>query len=77
MRHSSLLCNLRHSEPHRPCSGTCDGHGSGTPCDEPCECWCHSPAGERLSQREQHARWLQEYERRQAREDAIDDEHLR
>ena len=26
---------------HRPCSGTCDGHGTGHPCDEPCICGCH------------------------------------
>jgi hypothetical protein len=40
--HMSLLCSLRHDDPdHRPCSGVCDGHGSGELCDEQCECYCH------------------------------------
>lgn len=40
--HVSLLCKLQQDREHRPCSGTCDGHGSGELCDMPCECSCHS-----------------------------------
>lgn len=42
--HRSLLCLVTHArgQAGRPCSGTCDGHGSGAPCDEPCGCFCHA-----------------------------------
>ena len=39
--HLSLLCKLQQDREHRPCSGTCDGHGSGKWCGLPCECDCH------------------------------------
>jgi hypothetical protein len=47
--HISLRCKLQEHWAHAPCSGTCDGHGSGRPCDQRCGCLCHSatpwPAG--------------------------------
>lgn len=39
--HISLRCRLLAGEPHSPCSGTCDGHGSGKFCPIQCECLCH------------------------------------
>jgi dCMP deaminase len=39
--HISLLCKLLQDKEHPPCSGTCDGHGSGQLCGLPCECACH------------------------------------
>lgn len=39
--HISLLCSIQTGNPHNPCSGTCDGHGAGKPCDLPCQCTCH------------------------------------
>ena len=44
--HQSLLCRAATFDPewgleHTPCSGTCDGHGTGQICDEPCQCSCH------------------------------------
>lgn len=41
INHISLLCRLSYARNHEPCSGTCDGHGTGEPCELPCECWCH------------------------------------
>lgn len=41
--HLSLLCKMTHSRGYagRACSGTCDGHGTGLLCGEPCSCPCH------------------------------------
>lgn len=39
--HVSLLCKLKAGRPHKPCSGTCDGHGTGKLCDQRCGCACH------------------------------------
>ena len=39
--HMSLLCKIKQGRQHLPCSGTCDGHGTGRLCDELCECECH------------------------------------
>jgi hypothetical protein len=44
--HMSLRCKLYSGRPHTPCSGTCDGHGSGLPCGQPCECACHPTEAE-------------------------------
>jgi hypothetical protein len=45
--HLSLLCRiLSDDRSHPPCSGTCDGHGSGHLCHEACQCWCHESKAE-------------------------------
>src|SRR5215472_6984513 len=41
IRHISLLCRMQQGRPHNPCSGTCDGHRSGKPCNALCICSCH------------------------------------
>lgn len=40
-KHMSLRCKLQQGREHKPCSGTCDGHGRGKLCGLPCECECH------------------------------------
>src|ERR1700722_17396073 len=40
-RHISLICTLKEGTKHPPCSGTCDGHGTGQPCNYRCKCMCH------------------------------------
>jgi len=42
-RHLCLSCKLREAQPHSPCSGTCDGHGTGQLCGLPCSCPCYLP----------------------------------
>lgn len=41
MTHISLWCRLNQGTAHHPCSGTCDGHGTGALCGQPCECPYH------------------------------------
>lgn len=49
--HVSLLCSIQSGNPHNPCSGTCDGHGAGKPCDLPCQCACHQVPRETITDR--------------------------
>lgn len=41
--HLSLWCKIHLGQglEHHPCSGTCDGHGTGSPCGQPCQCPAH------------------------------------
>lgn len=49
--HSSLWCKIHYiREPdHKPCPGTCDGHGTGQLCGQLCLCYCHSWPGSMLA----------------------------